>query len=335
MARNFYRIEELPAGFGPCSLTIGNFDGVHRGHRAILQRAAAHARLLGIESVALTFDPHPLAVVAPDQAPRILTTVAERARRMRAVGIDRVVVLPFTRELSRLTPAEFVRQAIVEKLAARRVIVGDNFRFGRRQEGNAQELQRLGKEFGFETEVVCAIEIAGGVASSSRLREVLARGEMRTARHLLGRPFSLSGKIVRGAGIGSRQTVPTLNLQPDSQALPADGVYVSLTQDADGGRCWESISNVGVRPTFDGAGRTVETYLLNEPNGEFPQAVELYFLRRIRAERRFASAERLKAQILADVRLAKRYFAKLRAVRNAPAGERLCNDGERRRRSQP
>ena len=319
MAANFYRIEELPAGFGPCSLTIGNFDGVHRGHQAILLRVIARARRLKIESAALTFDPHPLAVVAPEQTPRILTTVNERARRIRELGIDRVVVLPFTRELSRLTPAEFVRQTIVGKLAARHVTVGDNFRFGRRQAGDAHELQRLGKELGFAVEAVPAIEIAGGVASSSRLREVAARGEMRTARRLLGRPFSLSGRIVRGAGIGSRQTVPTLNLEPDSQALPADGVYVSLTKDADGGRCRESISNVGVRPTFDGAGRTVETYILNELGGEFPKAIELYFLRRIRAERRFASAEHLKTQILTDVRLAERYFAKLRSVRNTPA----------------
>lgn len=320
MAANFYRIEDLPEGFGPCALTIGNFDGVHRGHQEILRRAAACARLLRIESAALTFDPHPLAVLAPEQAPRILTTVNARARRMRELGIDRVVVLPFTRELSRLTPADFVRQIIVRKLAARHVTVGDNFRFGSRQAGDAHALQRLGGELGFATEVVPAIEIAGCAASSSRLREVSARGEMRAARHLLGRPFSLCGRIVRGAGIGSRQTVPTLNMEPDSQALPADGVYLSLTEDADGGRCLESISNVGVRPTFDGAGRTVETYILDRPDGEFPQTVELYFLRRLRGERRFASAEHLKAQILTDVRLAKRYFARLRSVRNAPAG---------------
>lgn len=319
MAVHFHRIEDLPAEFGPCVLTIGNFDGVHRGHQAILRLAAARARRLQIESAALTFDPHPLAILAPERAPLILTTVNQRARRMREMGIDRIVVLPFTRELSRLAPADFVRRIVVQKLAARHIVVGGNFRFGSRQAGDAQALQRLGKELGFAAEAVPAIEIAGSAASSSRLREVSSRGEMRAARCLLGRPFSISGRIVRGAGIGSRQTVPTLNLEPDSQALPADGVYVSLTQDADGGRCLESISNVGMRPTFDGAGRTVETYILDPPDGEFPQTVELYFLRRIRGERRFASAEHLKAQILTDARLAQRYFAKLRSVRNAPA----------------
>ncbi len=319
MAPNFYRIEDLPAVCGSCSLTIGNFDGVHRGHQAILRRVFERARLLKNESVALTFDPHPLAVVAPDRAPRILTTVNERTRRIQEIGIDRVVVLPFTRELSRLTPAKFVRQVIVEKLAAKLVVVGDNFRFGRRQEGDVHELRRLGNDLGFETEVVSTIEIAGGAASSSRLREAVAHGEIRTARRLLGRPFSLSGRIVRGEGIGSRQTVPTLNLEPDSQVLPADGVYVSLTKDPSSERYWESISNVGMRPTFDGIGRTVETYILNELGGEFPQTIELYFLCWIRAERRFESAERLKTQILTDARLAKHYFAKLRSVRKTPA----------------
>lgn len=319
MSSPFCRFEDLPARFSPCSLTIGNFDGVHRGHQAILRRVAAHAQRLNTASAAITFDPHPLAVVAPGQAPRILTSVSERARRIREIGIGHVIVLPFTRELSRLTPAEFVRQVIVEKLAARRVTVGENFRFGHRQAGGVDELRRLGREFGFETETVSTIEIAGGAASSSRLREVSARGEMHTARRLLGRPFSLSGRIVRGAGVGAKQTVPTLNLEPNSEMLPADGVYLSLTKDPSDGRCWESISNVGIRPTFDGRGRTVETYIFNEIAGEPPKTIELYFLRRIRAERRFESAERLKLQIMTDVRLAKRYFAKLRSVRNAAA----------------
>jgi len=315
MAEDFYRIDDLPTGFGPCALTIGNFDGVHRGHQAILKRVVERAKRLQIESVALTFEPHPLAIVAPGRAPQILTTVAERTKWITEIGIDRVVVLPFTVELSRLTPEQFVRDILVERLAPRHITVGDNFRFGHRHLGDVLKLQQLGAEFGFETEAFRAIERCGGVVSSSRVRDVTKRGAMRVARRLLGRPFSLTGEIVRGEGIGAKQTVPTINLAPRSQVLPADGVYISVTKELSTDRIWESITNVGKRPTFEGKQRTVETFLLGDSVGIFPEEIELYFLRRIRAERRFESAEQLKAQILTDVRHAERYFTRLRAIR--------------------
>ena len=318
MAEEFYRIDDLPAGFGPCALTIGNFDGVHRGHQEILKRVVEQAKRLQIESVALTFEPHPLAIVAPDRAPQILTTVAERTKWITEIGIDRVVVLPFTLELSRLTPEKFVREILVERLAPRYVTVGDNFRFGHRHLGDVLKLQQLGTEYGFETEAFRAIEHCGGIVSSSRVRDIAKRGQMRVARRLLGRPFSLTGQIVRGEGIGAKQTVPTINLAPRSQVLPADGVYFSVTKEVSTDRSWDSITNVGKRPTFEGKQRTVETFLLGDAAGIFPEEIELYFLRRIRGERRFESAEQLKAQILIDVRAAERYFTRLRGIRAQP-----------------
>ncbi len=316
MARGFYRIDDLPAGFGPCTLTIGNFDGVHRGHQAILKRVVEQAKRLQVESVALTFEPHPLAIVAPERAPQILTTVAERTKWIREIGVDRVVVLPFTLQLSRLTPEQFVREILVARFAPRHVIVGNNFRFGHRHLGEVIKLQQLGSEYGFETEAFRAIELRGEMVSSSRIRDVASRGDMTLARRLLGRPFSLSGKIVTGEGIGAKKTVPTLNLAPRSQVLPADGVYVSVTRDPATNRRWEAITNVGMRPTFDGTRRTIETFLISDLVQPSPEEIELYFLRYIRAERRFASAEQLKAQILKDIRQAEHYFARLRAVQS-------------------
>lgn len=308
----------LPAGtqpLGPSAVAIGNFDGVHIGHQRILEAAVTAARRTAMSSVALTFDPHPLSVVAPARAPEPLASVAERTRLIRELGVDRVVVLPFTVDLSRLAPRRFAREVLAEGLQARRVVVGMDFRFGRGGSGDVRDLKRLGRSLGFDVEVVDTVFVGGHPVSSTRLRRLVREGRVSEARRLLGREFSVTGPIVRGRGIGSRQTVPTLNLAADRQVLPADGVYVSAAHDLDGRpACHESVTNVGVRPTFDGRKRTVETYLLGGLGPATPKAIELKFLRRIRDERKFPSAESLREQIQADIRTAERFFQRLRTL---------------------
>lgn len=306
-------LDAIPRGFGPSVVTVGNFDGVHVGHQKILTSAAGLARRGGMASVALTFDPHPLRVVAPAQAPQALTGIAHRVGLIREQGVDQVAVLPFTHALSRLSPLEFAEQVLAGKLAAKTVVVGANFRFGCAQAGDVLELSTLGGSLGFDVEVVDTVVVGGEAVSSTRLRGLVREGRVEEARRLLGREFSLQGRIERGEGIGAKRTVPTLNLAPDSEVLPADGVYLSLTCQVGQTGCHESITNVGMRPTFEGRRRTVETYVLGGLGATPPKAIELRFLRKIRDERKFPSAKLLLQQIQADIEVAARYFQRLRA----------------------
>jgi len=310
MFESYRSLEDVPADFGPCVLTVGNFDGVHRGHQRILLRATEIGRSEGWRAVALTFDPHPTRVVRPERAPALLSSIGQRLERFGQVGLDAAVVMPFTRDLAALTPEEFVSQVLVERLGARCVVVGSNFRFGRRHAGDVNTLVDLGRQYGFTGEAIEPLEIDGEIVSSTRVRQAVSQGDMEQATRLLGEPFRLWGTIVRGRGVGSRLTAPTLNLAPDSELLPADGVYVTQTRDLATGELWRSVSNVGVRPTFDLTERTVETHLISPFDGNPPERAEVRFLKRLRAEKRFDSSEELKAQIMTDVAQAEQLFAR-------------------------
>src|SRR5579884_1536881 len=300
-------VSELPRPFGPCAVTIGNFDGVHAGHRRLIERTVEVARSNSWRAVALTFDPHPTCVLAPDRSPRLLTTLARRAELIRARGVDTVVTLPFTRETASLAPEEFARRILVDALGARAVIVGDNFRFGRGAAGHADTLQKLGAELGFTVHVIAAVRCRGRVVSSTEVRESIRNGNMTRAWRMLQRPFDLQGDVVRGAGIGSKQTAPTLNLRPTADALPAPGVYVTRTHEPETGRGWDSVTNVGYRPTFGGGELTIETFLLDPLEGETPRQIRVEFLYRLRDERKFENPEALKQQILRDVARARKF----------------------------
>lgn len=310
-------LAEIPADFGPCAVTIGNFDGVHCGHRAILRRVIAMARAEGWKSAVLTFDPHPAKLLTPERAPRLLTTVEERARIILDQGIDEILILPFTREVAALEPEEFVRLILVDKLKARAVLVGANFRFGKRAAGDAGTLDELGDRFSFESEIIAPVVWRKRVISSSEVRKLIEAGDVSTARRLLGRPYALRGQVVPGDGRGSKQTVPTLNLDTKDEVLPRNGVYVTRTWDAGGGREWPSITNIGFRPTFDGRSRTIETYLLSKLDGTAPDKIAVEFLRRVRDERKFENADALKAQILRDVGRAQTYFRRMGQLASA------------------
>ena len=309
--RIYRSLDDVPADFGPSTLTIGNFDGVHTGHRSILRRVKQIAAERGWKPSALMFDPHPARVVAPQRAPRLMTAPARRAALMAAEGIEQVLILPFTTEIAQLTPEQFVRQIVAGRLGARAVLVGDNFRFGHDHAGNVDALRQLGSRFGFETEIVPAVSRRGRAVSSSAIRGLLESGRVALAARWLERPYALEGEVVAGRGVGSRQTVPTLNLSTAAELIPKTGVYVTRTCDLEAPRAWNSITNVGYRPTFgDSTQLTIETFLLDPLVGEPPRRISVEFLWRVREERRFSNPEALKARILRDAAAARRYFAR-------------------------
>ena len=310
--RIFRSLEEVPADFGPSALTIGNFDGVHAGHRRILRRLRELAAGRNLRPSVLTFDPHPTKVVAPQRAPRLMTTCDQRAALMAGEGIEQVLILPFVTGIAQLSPEQFVSDILVDKLGVRVVAVGDNFRFGHGQAGNTEVLRDLGERFGFDTEVVPAVTIRGVTVSSSVLRRLVDAGDVTRAARLLERPYSLEGDVVSGHGIGHKQTVPTLNLRPSAEVLPKTGVYITCTDDLESRRRWQSVTNVGYRPTFGGdEGVSIETFLLEPLVGPSPGRIRVSFLRRLREERKFETPEELKAQILKDVGRTKGYFRRL------------------------
>jgi riboflavin kinase/FMN adenylyltransferase len=309
----------LPGDFGPSALSIGNFDGVHFGHRRILRRVKEIAGERGWKASVLTFDPHPTRVVAPGRTPPLLTSPERRAALMREEGIEQVLILPFTRELADLTAEEFVERLLVNALGARAVLVGDNFRFGHGQAGNAAVLGELGRKFGFVTEIVPAVAWRGRAVSSSGIRESIRAGNVSLAARLLQHAYGLEGEVVSGRGVGSLHTVPTLNLATRAEVIPANGVYITRTRDRADGREWNSVTNIGYRPTFGASEElTIETFLLDALAGETPQGIRVEFLRRIREERKFESPEALREQILQDVRTAQAYFRRAKAWMGPP-----------------
>jgi riboflavin kinase/FMN adenylyltransferase len=305
-------LAEVPRDFAPSALTIGNFDGVHYGHRQILCRVKKIAEEHDWKPSVLTFDPHPTRVVAPDRTPPLLTTPETRAALMQEEGIEQVLILPFTLELAHLSPDDFVRRILVEALGVRAVLVGDNFRFGYKHAGDVKLLTELGRKLGFIVEVVTAVTYRGRMVSSTGIRDLIRGGRVDLAARLLLYPYALEGEVVQGRGVGSKQTVPTLNLATTAEVLPARGVYITRTYS--GARSWNSITNIGYRPTFgESEELTIETFLLDPLASEPPTHIRVEFLRRVRAERKFDSPEALRAQILRDVAAANRYFRRRKA----------------------
>jgi riboflavin kinase/FMN adenylyltransferase len=287
------------------AVAIGVFDGVHVGHQQLLLRVIETARDLGLKPAVLTFHPHPACIVAPERAPRLLYSIEERCALLRERGIEDVHVLPFNNEVAAMSPEEFAAGPLRSTLEARAIIVGEDFRFGNRRAGDITTLQRLG----FTVRPLPAVRLRGLVVSSSEIRKRIEGGEVSLAGRLLNRPYAISGEIVSGHGIGSKQTVPTLNLATDAEVLPANGVYVTRTTDLATNDRWNSITNIGTRPTFENSGGlSIETFLLEELKGSTPERIRVEFLRRVRAERKFESPEELRSQIFLDVKVANKYF---------------------------
>ncbi|PYV14632.1 MAG: bifunctional riboflavin kinase/FMN adenylyltransferase [Acidobacteria bacterium] len=307
-------LESLPAPERASVLTIGNFDGVHRAHQRLISSVVEAARAGGAAAVVVTFDPHPLRVLVPDRAPKMLTPFEVKASLIAALGVDILLVLPFTRELSRLSPSQFVSEILVEALHAAVVQVGPTFRFGHEQQGTVEALAQLGMQEGFQLDVLPMLKYRGEAVSSSRIRQMIEEGRVARAARLLGRPFSNSGKVVAGIGVGRSQTVPTLNLAPVEEQIPKIGVYVSRTGV---GATWlPSVTNVGHKPTFGNYPVTVESFLLDFSGEIGEREMEVEYLYRLRDEMKFPSPAALKAQIGRDAARARRYFQLARFFSN-------------------
>lgn len=314
----FRALDQVPADFGSTVIAIGNFDGVHCGHRWIIEHARNRARELGAKCIAVTFDPHPVRVLRPESAPRLITSMPERLRLLAETGLDAAIVLPFTKEFSHMPAESFARDVLNQSLRAVEVHEGDTFRFGYQAQAGITELIELGKQYGFTVVTHHMRTVRGLPVSSSQIRQRIAAGDMTAARALLGRPFSILSTPARGRGIGSEQTVPTINLAPYTELLPANGVYVTRMTIGDGpdAATFDAVSNAGVRPTFGEASFAVESYLLNFRPIALTEStpLELTFLKRIRPEKRFPTPGALKAQILQDAAYAMRYFHLMRLI---------------------
>jgi riboflavin kinase / FMN adenylyltransferase len=291
---------------GPSVVTIGNFDGVHRGHRVLLRRAVDAAHEAAIRSVAVTFAPHPAAVLRPGTEPAAIGSLEDRTAALLELGIDLVVVLPFTRELSELTAEEFLERVLVERLQATKVIVGTNFRFGHKAAGDVVTLADAGDTHGFAVEAVTLLELDGSPISSSELRRRIGQeGDLGWANAALGRPFRLAGEVVRGDQRGRTIGFPTANIEvPAGRLLPATGVYAGIAT-LEGGLRYAAVTNVGTRPTFDGEGVTVEVHLLDADLDLYGRELEVSFLHRLRGEQRFDGVDALQAQIGRDAQAAR------------------------------
>ncbi len=302
--------EEWTARFGeprrPSVVTIGNFDGVHRGHQEILRGVRELAAQTGAISAVLTFSPHPVRVLRPAEAPSLLMTLEQRLAAIQELGIEAVLVLHFDTELAQASPEDFVRRFLLDTMNARAVLVGADFHFGHRQAGDTKLLGEFGASRGFEVRVVPPVISDGVVVSSTAIRRALGEGRVEDARQMLGRPFSLEGEIGPGTGQGRKLVVPTLNLTTPQETLPKTGVYA--TEAIVQGKAYRAATNVGVRPTFDGTRTTIESHLLGFSEHLSDGRMELRFWKRLREERKFAGPEALREQVLQDIEQTREHF---------------------------
>ncbi|HYY41113.1 MAG TPA: bifunctional riboflavin kinase/FAD synthetase [Pyrinomonadaceae bacterium] len=301
----------------PTVLTLGVFDGLHLGHQLIMRTVIERARAGAAVPTVITFDPHPRAVLHPASAPPLLQTFDQKIEAFGALGIEQTIVVRFTREFAQVRAEEFLRDVVFERLQARAVYLGRGFAFGYKREGNIELLRRVSAQLGFAAAEVPEVRLRGQRISSSRIRELLLQGRVNLAWRMLGRPYGVEGRVVRGHERGRTLGFPTLNLQPQNRVIPAAGVYVTATL-IDG--AWRrSVTNVGTRPTFEhDADRSVETYVLDWTGDLYGDVVRVRFLRRLRAERKFASVDELQRQIDADVARTRSYFTR-RGVHHALA----------------
>jgi riboflavin kinase/FMN adenylyltransferase len=312
-------VERLGASRAGTILTIGNFDGVHVGHqkllRDVVERAAAAGGRGGASDAqkellpaVLTFYPHPARVLRPQQAPSLLETLPQRLADFAATRIGAALVLKFDADLAQESAEDFVKKYLVDSMRARAVLVGASFRFGHKQLGDVELLRELGRRWGFEVVIVTPVIDGGDVVSSTAIREAVRGGRVEGARRMLGRPFALVGEIRPGTGQGRKLVVPTLNLATEQETLPKTGVYV--TETVLSGGTYRSVTNVGVRPTFDGKRLAIESHLFDFAEALTTGLMKVRFLQRLRNEQKFSGPEALREQVLKDIERAKEVFAR-------------------------
>ncbi len=289
-------------------VTIGNYDGMHVGHKQIIERVRERARHLGGTSILITFHPHPLHVLKPEKELAAITPVEERKRLIEETGIDVLFLVPFTKEFSMIPAEDFVKLVLVQKLAVKGVVIGYDFRFGREGKGDRALLESMGRTYGFFVEEVAEVTLEGEKVGSNRIRKLVASGSVAVAAKVLGRPFSIAGTVVKAKGRGRTIGYPTINLRTDHALIPKNGVYITEVEVE--GRRFSAVTNVGTNPTFEsGQERSIESFILDFEGDLYDKWVRVAFLERIRDEVRFASVEELTARIGRDVETAQEFFA--------------------------
>jgi len=303
----FRTLEELPRDFGITVASVGNFDGVHRAHQNVLAAIAKRAKELHVRSLVVTFDPHPTRVLRPDAAPKLITPLNRKLELIAKHGVDAALALPFTKEFSNTSAADFA-ELLGKGLKAKEVHEGFNFHFGHKAQGNLEKLTELGKQSGFAVISYPEMRLRGESVSSSRIRELIQQGNVSRARALLGRPFSITAEPAKGRGYGKQYTVPTINLSAYDELVPGNGVYITRTRI--GNETFNSVTNVGNRPTFGADSFAIESHLLDFHPIDLNEntEIETCFLRRLRSEIKFPSVEALRAQIGKDLARSQRYF---------------------------
>jgi riboflavin kinase / FMN adenylyltransferase len=287
-------------------LTIGNYDGIHVGHRRIIELVKERAASIDGTSMLMTFDPHPLQVLRPDQELPSITPLSKKIELINETGIDVLIIVPFTQEFGLMEAEDYIKRILVDHLKVKGVIIGYDFRFGRGGRGDVALLKAYGSECGFSVDVVEQISIEDEKVGSNRIRLLVRNGDVAGANRLLGRPYALGGQVVSGMSRGREIGFPTVNLRTDHNLVPGNGVYV--TQVEFGDRKYGSVTNIGYNPTFGNTERTIETFILDFQGSLYGETITLHFMRRIRDEAKFESVQALVQRITADVAEAKEYF---------------------------
>ena len=291
----------------PTVLTLGVFDGLHLGHQLIMKTVVERARAVGAVPTALTFEPHPRAVLHPESAPPLLQTFDQKIEALGVLGIEQTIVINFNRQFSQIRAQDFLREVVVNRLHAKEVYLGRGFAFGHNREGNIELLRRVSEQLGFFADEVREVRLRGRRIGSTRIRELLSKGQVNLARRMLGRPYGVEGPVVRGAERGAQLGFPTANVQPHNRVIPHGGVYVTATLIE--GQWRRSVTNIGTRPTFDdGTATSVETHVMNWSGDLYGDVVRVRFLHRLRDEKKFNSIADLTQQIKCDVARAGDYF---------------------------
>jgi len=291
--------EETEISIAESALTIGNFDGVHRGHAEIFRHLIDRGARFGLPTVVVTFEPHPLAVLSPENAPALITTFWQKVELIEQAGVDYLGVIPFTHQFSRMSAEDFVRSVLCDVFGMRHMIIGHDYAFGRDRLGNYDTLTELGCACNFSIEDLDPVGEHGVVYSSSLVRRLIVNGEMQEAAAVLGRLYSISGRVVHGRELGTKLGFPTVNIAADNELIPADGVYAVLV--AAEGRLLMGACNIGQNPTFNGSLRTIEVYLLDYSGHLYDQTLVVGFVQKLRDEQKFSDPEALVRQITKDI----------------------------------
>ena len=293
-------LEDIPQEFRDAYVTIGNFDGVHLGHIPILKKIIEEAHGENRKALVITFDPHPKKVLHPDIKPfYLITTLEEKIQLLEDVGIDGVILIPFSLEFSKISAEAFVNQILWYTLRIRKIFVGHDYSFGKNKVGNATFLANKGKKFGFEVEVFSAVKFGDETISSTRLRYAILNGNVKMAMRLLGRPYDVSGTVIQGKHRGTTLGIPTANINPEKELIPIEGVYAVIVQ-LENNR-YKGVLNIGLNPTFSDNERSIEVYILDFSENIYGKSVKVFFIDRIRDEVKFDTPEQLVGQIKKDV----------------------------------